>query len=123
MNKLKLSNHRLQVELGRRTMTSKIPENLRICPFCHLHELHIELHFIFNCTLYKILRVTFFRRINSKYPLFNHFDSNEKTFLSFNYVDPYIFSLTAAHIHSCVEHRQTLILELQFPLFLFFPFL
>ena len=109
LNKLRLGNHRLQVELGRHT-TPKTPENLRICPFCHLDEVENELHFIFNCTLYDSLRVTFFRKINSKYPFFNHFDSNEKTLFLFNNVDPHIYRLTAAHIHSCMEHRQKFIL-------------
>ena len=35
-------NHRLQIETGRHTVP-KTPENLQICPFCHLNGVEQEL--------------------------------------------------------------------------------
>ena len=42
------------------------------------------------------LRSNFYRNISSRYPLFNNFDNNEKTLLTFNIVSPHIYRLTAA---------------------------
>ena len=109
LNKFRLSNHRLQIETGGHTVP-KIPENLRTCLFCHLNEVEHELHFLFNCSLYDSLWSNFYRNITNRYPLFNNFNNNEKTLLIFNNVDPHIYRLTAAYIHSCMEYRQKLVL-------------
>ena len=80
-------------------------------------KLIFELHFLFNCNLYDSLRSNFYRNISNRYPLFNNFDNNEKTLFLFNNVDPHIYRLTAANIHSCMEYRKKkLVLEL-WPLF------
>ena len=42
------------------------------------------------------LRSNFYRNISNRYPLFNNFDNNEKTLLTFNNVSPHIYRLTAA---------------------------
>ena len=57
LNKLRLGNHRLQIETGKHTVP-KTPENLRICPFCHLNEVEKELHFLFNCNLTTVFDLT-----------------------------------------------------------------
>ena len=62
LNKFRLGNHRLQIETGKLTVP-KTPENLLICPICHLNEVEQELHFLFNCNLYDSLRSNFYRNI------------------------------------------------------------
>jgi hypothetical protein len=105
MNKLRLGNHRLRIETGRHTIP-KTPENLRICPFCHLNEVENELHFILSCHLYNNLRLKFFEDINRKYHHFDVLDDKSKILFLFNNVDPFICRLTAAFIHSCMDYRQ-----------------
>ena len=80
LNKDRLGNRPLQIETGRHTVP-KTPENLRICPFCHLNEVEHELHFLFNCNLYDSLRSNFCRNISNRYPPFNNFDNNKKDVL------------------------------------------
>ena len=109
LNKFRLGNHRLQIKTGKHTVP-KTPENLRICPFCHLNEVEHELHLLFNCNLYDSLRSNFYRNIGNRYLLFNNFDNNEKTLFIFNNVSSHIYRLTAAYIHSCMEYRQKLVL-------------
>ena len=65
---------------------------------------------LFNCNLYDRLRSNFYRNISNRYLLFNDFDNNEKTLFIFNNVDPYIYRLTTAYIHSCMKYRQKLVL-------------
>ena len=109
LNKDRLGNRPLQIETGRHTVP-KTPENLRICPFCHLNEVEHELHFLFNCNLYDSLRSNFYRNISNGYRLFNNFDNNGKTLFISDNVDLHIYRLTAAYIHSCMEYRQKLVL-------------
>ena len=85
LNKFRLGNHRLQIETGKHTVP-KTPENLRICPFCHLNEVEQELHLLFNCNLYDSLRSNFYRNIVNRYLLFNNFDNNH---LRFSYLQTY----------------------------------
>ena len=40
----------------------------------------------------------------------NNFDNNEKILFIVNNVDPHIYRLTAAYLHSYMEHRQKLVL-------------
>ena len=109
LNKFRLSNHRLQIETGRHTVP-KIPENLRICPFCHLNEVEHELHFLFNCSLYDSLWSNFYRNITNRYPLFNNFNNEKPS----SYLTKSILISTdlqlLTYIHACMEYRQKLVL-------------
>ena len=115
LNKDRLGNHRLQIETGRHTVP-KTPENLRICPFCHLNEIEHELHFLFNCNLYNSLHtdLTFAETWVIDTPLLIILTTIKKIFFIFNNVDPHIYRLTAAYIHLCMEYRQKLVLYLRF---------
>ena len=55
MTKLRLSNHSLNIEIGRH---SRIPKDLRVCPVCP-SEVECEKYFLFQCTLYKNTRDKF----------------------------------------------------------------
>jgi len=66
VNKFRLGNHRLRIENGRHTIP-QTPENLRICPFCHLNEVENELYLKLSCHLYDSLRLNFFENIYRKY--------------------------------------------------------
>ena len=56
-SKFRCSAHHLFVETGQHT---GIPYQQRICPFCTLHEIEDEYHFVFICPLYADLRVLYF---------------------------------------------------------------
>ena len=104
----KLSEYSVQIGTGRHAVP-KTPENLRICPYFHLNEVEHELLFLFNCNLYDILRSNFYRNISNRYLLLYNFDNNEKILFIFKNVDPQIYRLTAAYIHSCMEYIQKLV--------------
>ena len=54
--------------------------------------------------------LNFTEKIRNRYPFFNNSDNNKNTLFIFNNVNPYIYRLTAAYIHSCMEYRQKLVL-------------
>ena len=89
INKFRLGNHKLRIETGRHTIP-KTPINLRICSFCHSNEVENEIHFLFSCQLYDILRLKFFNDLTDKYSLFKELDSNAKVLFLFNSIDPFV---------------------------------
>ncbi|MCG8074808.1 MAG: hypothetical protein JAY75_01015, partial [Candidatus Thiodiazotropha taylori] len=54
LSKLRLSAHRLEVEMGRWVRPNKIPYNDRKCKLCN--RLEDEFHFLLECPLYSDLR-------------------------------------------------------------------
>ena len=54
--------------------------------------------------------LTFTEKIRNRYPFFNDSDNSENTLFIINNVNPYIYRLTAAYIHSCMTYRQKLFL-------------
>ena len=56
LTKLRLSSHRLQIEVGRHTNgDNEIPREDRICPLCR-NGVEDEVHFLLTCPIYKDLR-------------------------------------------------------------------
>ncbi len=56
LTKLRLSNHPLKIEVGRR---EKIDRKDRVCPFCSERVVEDENHFLFSCARYNMIRVRF----------------------------------------------------------------
>ena len=54
LSRLRLSSHRLEVEVGRWTKPNKTPIQNRKCKFCHVLE--DEFHFLLECPFYSHLR-------------------------------------------------------------------
>ena len=107
VNKFRLGNHNLRIETGRH---NKTPENLRICPLCHLNEIEDELQFLFSCHHYNDIRKKFFTEINIRYQNFNDLDNNSKILFLFNSVDPFVCRTIAAYIYDSMLIRQSMLI-------------
>ena len=66
--KLRISNHKLNIETGR---YDKISRCDGICPVCGLN-IEDEIHFLFNCTKYSSIRDDFFNKIENRIPDYKH---------------------------------------------------
>ena len=66
VTKFRLSNHRLMIEVGRHNGK---PKEQRFCPSCP-HKVENELHFLLECSLYKIQRKKLLNPITSTIPGF-----------------------------------------------------
>ena len=77
--KLRSSNHKLRIEIDRYYLP-KIPGIIRICQLCLSNKVENEIHFLFECNLYKNLRQHFFQDVEAKYSKF--VDLN-KSYISF----------------------------------------
>ena len=74
LTKLRISDHKLEIEQGRRT-TPTTPRENRLCKFCDT-TIENEQHFITECKLYS--RTTFFNDITNLYPEFTRLNNNQK---------------------------------------------
>ena len=64
--RLRLSSHRLEVEVGRWHKPNKIPRNERKCRICN--TLEDEFHFLFECSLYSDIRKIYIKPHFWRYP-------------------------------------------------------
>ena len=60
LTKLRVSNHRLMIELSR---YNQISRDHRLCPVCGSNQIEDEIHFLFYCSKYSIMRDNFFNKI------------------------------------------------------------
>ena len=101
--KMRLSNHRLKIEVGRH---NKIPKHLRFCPFCPTH-IEYEIHFLLECETFHSHRKELIKSIPKEAAHFLNFDKKEKyRFLMSN---QFITSETAKHIAMMFEVRDYLL--------------
>ena len=56
LGKLRISNHKLMIELGRYNQTTGESRN---CPFCGSNRIEDKIHFLFNFSKYSLIRNNF----------------------------------------------------------------
>ena len=71
MGRIRLSSHRLEVEVGRWAKPNKIPYEDRKCKVCNVLE--DEFHFLLECPLYTDVRKVYIRRYYWRHPNMNKF--------------------------------------------------
>jgi len=96
--KFRLSNHTLNIEIGRH---KNLKEELRICPFCP-NKVESEMHFLFDCSTFKSHRVEMTNQIIKHQRAFVHYSKVEK--LQYLFSDE-IIKITAKCIHDWLEIR------------------
>ena len=74
LTKLRLSNHKLMIEIGRHMKLSKED---RICEICH-SEVEDEIHFLTKCSLFDSLRKPLFDKCRELRPQFDFYPNKEK---------------------------------------------
>ena len=83
--KLRLGNHKLQIETGRFTVP-KTPANIRYCPH-YKNFVEDEIHFLLKCTLYNDSRNEFFVKLANSYKIFTRLSDAEKIIFIFSSTD------------------------------------
>ena len=102
--KLRLSNHKLKIEVGRH---SKSPLDERICKACSLNEIEDEVHFLYNCTAYSSIRNTLFDDISSEVAHFNTLTQEGQLKIMFQPRGS-VAALVSACVHECFNLRKTI---------------
>ena len=76
VTKLRISDHHLQIELGRRSKP-RIPPDSRFCKFC-VTSVEDEFHYLMKCPKYSSDREVLFSAMKVYYPIFDSLNEREK---------------------------------------------
>ena len=109
ISKLRISDHKLEIEQGRRT-TPTTPRENRLCKFCDT-TIENEQHFITECKLYS--RTPFFNDITNLYPEFTRLNNNQKFIYLMSQENPEITTNLAKKLQEWFSLRD-FILKLTF---------
>ena len=103
--KLRLGNHKLNIETGR---YDKITRCDRICPVCGLN-IEDEIHFLFNCPKYSSIRDDVFSKIDNRIPNYKHIPISSLIIQLMNSADYYLNNQLVKYVASCLEMRDNLL--------------
>lgn len=98
---LRISAHKLEIEMGR---YSKKERHERLCSLCKSVE--NEVHFLFECSIYSVIREEFIKFIQLKIPNFNILTSEDKFIYIMSCEDIDIIKETGLFIFNCFKMRE-----------------
>ena len=108
--KLRVSNHKLQIELGRYHKPNKIPAEERFCLVCSGNHIENAFHFLMDCNGYEDTRRKFYAEISETVPEFIDMSSEDQ----FNFImragegEGDICCIVASFVHKCFQIRKEL---------------
>ena len=105
ITKLRLSSHKLEIEVGR---WKKLTREERICKYCELGKVENETHFLFECSKYNQKRITMYNFIKEKLGidlLKEHDQFNNLQFL-FTTGELSTTNALGKYIYECFQERQ-----------------
>ena len=104
--KLRISNHKLNIETGRYDNISRCN---RICPVCGL-SVEDEIHFLFDCPKYSVIRDDFFfNKIDTRIPNYKHIPISTLIIQLINSSDYYLNTQLVQYVSSCLEMRDSVL--------------
>ena len=104
-SKLRISNHRLEIERGR---YKNLPADERFCKICNDNSsVEDEFHFVMKCTAYSELKHRFFNAINSFIVGFDKLTSWDQFIFLMSSEDTEILSLLLVFIDNYFTFRQS----------------
>ena len=101
VTKFRLSNHRLNIEVGRYNKNKN--QNDRNCIFCP-HKIEDEFHFLFECPVYGHQRIILIEPFTRTIPGFTYLPKNVKLQYLLQDIDPRI----STYIANCFQIREFL---------------
>ena len=103
--KLRISNHKLNIETGRYDNISRCN---RVCPVCGLSFVD-DIHFLFDCKKYSSIRDDFFNKIDIRIPNYKHIPISTLIIQLMNSSDYYLNKQLAQYVSSCLEMRDNVL--------------
>ena len=103
--KLRISNHKLMIEIGRYNQTTK---DNRYCPFCGSNLFEDEVRFLFQCPTYSMIRNIFYHKVRTLIPNITQLPIDgliNQLMNSFNY---FINTQFIKYISACFDVRDKL---------------
>ena len=105
LSHLRLSCHKLQIELGRHKRP-KVPVENRICMKCNASQIEDEIHFITSCNYYNTERRELFSAFIKHYPAFETYSNTNKFVTIFNTDDQRLIRNVIHYIKTCYNKHE-----------------
>jgi hypothetical protein len=102
MSKFRVSDHKLQIEVGRH---NKIPLHERTCTKCQLGAVEDECHVLLLCPAYILARENYLSKIRLKSPHIDMLEIQDKFEWLIGNQDKYIIIATANFISNIMKLR------------------
>ena len=106
LTKLRISNHKVIIELGRYNQVSR---DNRLCQVCGSNQIEDEIHFLFHCSKYSIIRNNFYNKIQTLIPNIRQLSVNEQIIELMNSSNYFINLQLIRFITSCFDFRDELL--------------
>ena len=103
--KLRISNHKLNIETGRYDNISRCN---RICPVCGL-SVEDEIHFLFDRSKYSSIEDDVFNKIDTRIPNYKHMAISTLIIQLMNSSD-YLNKQLVQYVSSCLEMRDNIVI-------------
>ena len=103
--KLRISNHKLNIETGRYDNISRCN---KICPVCGL-SVEDEIHFLFDCPKYSSIRDDFFNKIDITIHNYKHIPVSTLIIQLMNSSVYYLTKQLVQRVSSCLEMRDNVL--------------
>lgn len=103
---LRISSHKLQIELGR---YKNISVDKRLCTLCNNGDVEDEIHFVTVCNKYDSLRNIFYNAINDKNLYFANMQHKDKFSWLMCNEDVTILKLFAEFVYDCYKLRMNIL--------------
>ena len=104
--KLRINNHKLMIEIGRYNQTTK---DNRHCPFCGCNVIEDEVHFLFQCPTYSMIRNKFYYKVKTLIPNITQLPVNGLINELMNSSNYSINILFIKYISACLDVRDKLL--------------
>ena len=114
--KLRISNHKLNIETGR---YDKISRCDKICPVCS-RDIEDEIHFLFDCAKYSSIRDYFFNKIANRIPSYKHTPMSTLIIQLMNSTDYYLNKQLVQYVTSCLKMRDNLLSKAWYSYLMYF---
>ena len=96
------------IEIGRYNQTTK---DNRHCPFCECNVIEDEVHFLFQCPTYSMIRNKFYYNVKTLIPNITHLPINVLINELMNSSNYFINIQFITYISACVDVRDELLSE------------
>ena len=105
--KIHISAHNLMIEFGRYKKPKPLPREERICQNCNLNEVENAIHFLTQCTKYKLERADVYRTIFLSNLNFGFLNDRNKAMWLLLQEKVELLSEFGGYIQKCLDKRKT----------------
>ena len=109
--KVRINNHKLMIEIGRYNQTNR---HNRHCPLCGSNLIEEDVHFLFRCSTYPMIRNNIYNKIKTLIPNITQLPVNDLINELMNFSHYFINIQFMKYISACFDLRYTIIVNVTY---------